>query len=126
MKYEIDNKDNLVNLRNAIQFQADDEVNVVDLDAENICELKDSYIGKYIAQCDICKQLVYLDDKDLDKIETCPYCGFNHCFYLIGQVSAIPMETFVDDLKDEEDEKLYSKSELVYGEAADDNKENLQ
>ena len=119
MDYKVDNDNDLIDLKNAMQFQNDDTVNVVDLDAENICDIKDSYIGKYIAQCDVCNQLVYLDDRNLDKIEACPYCGFNHCFYLIGQVTSIPMETFVDDLKDEEDQ-LYSKSELVYGEAVQD------
>ena len=124
MEYSVNNKNDMTDLKNAIQVEADDEVNIVDMDAENISDLKDSYVGKYIAQCDICKQLIYVEDRDLTKIEACPYCGFNHCFYLIGQVTAVPVETFVDDLKDEQDEKIYSKAELVYGKAVED-KDNI-
>jgi len=118
MTYDVDNKNNIVDLKNAIQFQSDDTVNVVDLEADSLADIKKDYVGKYIAQCDICGQLVYIEDKDLEKIETCPYCGFDHCFYLIGQVVAIPQEVYVDDMKDKEDETLYDVKELVYGKAA--------
>ena len=119
MEYKIDNKSEIIDLKNAIQFQADDDVNVVDLEAEKVEDLKKSYVGKYIAQCDICDQLIYVEDKDLTQIEACPYCGFNHCFYLIGKVEAVPMEDFAADLKEDEENKLYTKSELVYGEAVE-------
>lgn len=119
MTYNVDNKNNLVDLKNAIQFQNTEDVNVIDLEAENICDIKDSYVGKYIAQCDICNQLIYVEDKDLEKIEACPYCGFDHCFYLIGQVAAITPNEYEETLKAEDESKLYDKSQLVYGEAAD-------
>ena len=126
MTYDIDNKDNIINLKNAMQFQSDDTVNVIDLQADDITEIKKDYVGKYIAQCDICNQLVYIDDKDLEKIETCPYCGFNHCFYLIGQVVAVPQEVYVDEMKDKSDDNIYDVKELVYGKAADNQISNVK
>lgn len=126
MTYDIDNKDNIINLKNAMQFQSDDTVNVIDLQADDITEIKKDYVGKYIAQCDICNQLVYIDDKDLEKIETCPYCGFNHCFYLIGQVVAVPQEVYVGEMKDKSDDNIYDVKELVYGKAADNQISNAK
>lgn len=126
MTYDVDNKDNIINLKNAMQFQSDDTVNVIDLQADDITEIKKDYVGKYIAQCDICNQLVYIDDKDLEKIETCPYCGFNHCFYLIGQVVAVPQEVYVDEMKDKSDDNIYDVKELVYGKAADNQINNVK
>ena len=49
MTYDVDNKDNIINLKNAMQFQSDDTVNVIDLQADDITEIKKDYVGKYIA-----------------------------------------------------------------------------
>lgn len=120
MEYNIDNKNDVIDLKNAMQYQNDSDVIVIDTEAQSKEDLKKSYVGKYIAQCDICDQLLYTDDRDLSTIEACPYCGFNDCFYLIGVVTAIPTEQFVQEYKEDQEDKDLSKTDLVYGEAVKD------
>lgn len=117
MEYNVGNKEEVIKLNNAMQYKLNPEVEVADLDAENICDLKPSYIGKYIVECDVCKQHIYHDTMDLTDIEACPYCGFGDCFILVGQVAPIQMKSYVDDLKQDEEAKEFSKADLVYGEA---------
>lgn len=119
MKYEIDNGDEaVIDLKNAIQYKNNPDIPVIDMGAKTADELKDSYVGKYIVKCDICDQLLYSDDKDLTKIKACPYCGFDDCFYIVGIVQAVPEEEFVDEYK--EDQDGLTKTELVYGEATNE------
>ena len=79
---------------------------VVDVDAETIEELKDSYIGNVILRCPACKTLIYKkpeliekDDSQADDAdavynvgETCPHCGSKDGFELVGQVASLDVE----------------------------------
>lgn len=77
--------------------KADHIEQIVDVDAETIDELKDSYIGNAILQCPVCKTLIYkkpeaLEQSDEDKElynceEECPHCGSKEGFKLVGQVA---------------------------------------
>ncbi len=113
----MDNETEVVKLNNAMAFQNNPEVEVADLDAENLLDIKPSYIGKYIVECEVCKQHIYHDTLDITDIEACPYCGFSECFIVIGQVAPITTKTFVDELKQDEEEKKFSTADLVYGDA---------
>ena len=84
MEYKTNNDKDMIKLNNAMEFKNNPEVEVIDMDAENILDIKPSYIGKYIVECNICKQHIYHDTMDLTDIEACPYCGFGECFILIG------------------------------------------
>lgn len=117
MEYNTENATDIIKLNNAMAFKNNPTVEVSDLDTENILDLKPSYVGKYIVECQICKQHIYNDDLDVTKIEACPYCGFTDCFVVIGQVAPVTKDQFVDDLKDDEDEKQFTTADLVYGEA---------
>jgi len=117
MEYNMDNKVEVTKLNNAMQFQNNPEIEVADLDAENILDIKPSYVGKYIVECQVCKQHIYHDTLDITDIEACPYCGFGECFIVVGQVAPVPVSTMVDELKKDEEEKQFTKSELVYGDA---------
>lgn len=77
------------------QVGEDDDIEIVDLQAEAEDELQDSYNGKVILQCKICKSDVF-EDKDNIEISDdglvnasseCPYCQSNDGYNIIGQVS---------------------------------------
>lgn len=87
-------------------FIEDDEssvevINVIDPEAENEDELKDSYEGDVILRCSVCKQDMYKSPEDVviseseelaNIDETCPNCYSTDGFYIIGQVAPYPPE----------------------------------
>ena len=87
----------------------DDVVDIIDINVDDEEDLEDSYIGKVICQCDICKSLVYFDkneiivDEDSDTVnntEECPYCFSSNGFKVIGEVSPfkeVSVEAIDDD-----------------------------
>lgn len=76
---------------------------IVDVNADTVDDLKKTYIGSTILQCQTCKTMIYKDPKDLvepeevqadgEKLynvdEECPHCGAADGFELIGQVAAL-------------------------------------
>lgn len=76
---------------------------VVDVDADTVEELKDSYVGNVLLRCPVCKTPIFkkpeLLEKDEDSDaynvgETCPHCGSKDGFELVGQIATldIPQE----------------------------------
>lgn len=82
----------------------DSEEKIVDVDANTVDQLKDSYIGNAILQCPVCRTLLYKKPDDLRKDddtpegtpqddvlynvgEDCPHCGSEAGFNLVGQVA---------------------------------------
>ena len=75
---------------------------IVDVDAETIDELKDSYIGNVILQCPVCRTLIYKKPEAIEKDENdeniynveeeCPHCGAKDGFELVGQVASLDVE----------------------------------
>ena len=98
---------------------------IVDVDANTIDELKDSYVGNAILQCPICRTLVYkkpdalkkADEENIyNKEETCPHCGSLDGYLLVGQVATYdtPFETeekATTGAPDEEEIKDLAKSD---------------
>ncbi len=75
---------------------------VVDVDAETVEELKDSYLGNVILRCPSCKTMIYKKPELLEKDgegdiynvgETCPHCGSKDGFELVGQVASLDIPT---------------------------------
>ena len=61
--------------------KAEDKKRVIDPDAKNEEELKSSYVGKVIIDCNQCHSKIYkdkedivIDGEDANKEEECPYC----------------------------------------------------
>lgn len=97
----------LVNLSDAEQVEkakelldkektSEEEV-IVDVDADTVDKLKDSYIGNAILRCPVCGTLIYKkpdalvkdEEKNLYNIEeVCPHCKAEDGFELVGQVAA--------------------------------------
>lgn len=82
------------------------EEKIVDVDANTIDELKDSYVGNAILQCPVCRTLIYKkpdalvkeEDSDVfNKEEPCPHCGSEDGFELVGQVAEMSVEAEVED-----------------------------
>lgn len=78
----------------------DDAVQVIDVEATTEDELKDSYVGKVILDCQVCHSKHYADKENivLDETETlanvgeeCPYCYTVDGFKIIGEIK--PFET---------------------------------
>ena len=101
------------------EFEADtdfeDEVKVIDPDADSEEDLEDSYVGKVILDCCVCHSKLYKDEEDV-KIsddeelanidEECPYCYSTEGFKIIGEVSEFESEEEKEETdKDDEDEK---------------------
>lgn len=79
----------------------DDLVKIIDPEAETEDELKDSYIGKVIINCNICHSNIF-KDKEAIEIDTdgivnvedqCPYCGEESGFAIIGEITPFNAST---------------------------------
>lgn len=83
---------------------------IVDVDAETIDELKDSYVGNAILRCPICKTLIYKKPEDVTKgegelynvDEECPHCHEVEGFELVGQVAKLTNDKSNDIAKEQE------------------------
>ena len=108
------------------EFEADtdfeDEVKVIDPDADSEEDLEDSYVGKVILDCCVCHSKLYKDEEDV-KIsddeelanidEECPYCYSTEGFKIIGEVSEFESEEEKEETdKDDEDEKSDEEEEI--------------
>lgn len=86
-----------------------DKKRVIDPEAKNEEELKSSYVGKVIIDCNQCHSKVYkdkedivIDGDDVNKEEECPYCFATEGFKVVGEVAPYT-ETKVDvEVKDED------------------------
>ena len=108
----------LDNLGSFIGQALDDEsVDVIDLEAEAQEDLKKSYIGKVICDCNICHSNIFFNKEDIvineDGVanidDECPYCMSNDGYTVIGEIQAydpgleveIDAEVSDDELADE-------------------------
>lgn len=91
----------------------DDEMisDVYDLEAEAKEELKQSYIGKVILDCNVCHSNVFFDKDQITEDEDglccvdieCPYCMSNEGYTIIGEVKPfVDEEEPVDEIEDVE------------------------
>jgi len=98
------------------------EMQVVDVDADTVDKLKDSYIGNVLLQCPICRTPIFkqpdklvkdeenLADNPDDQLynvgEQCPHCGQEKGFNLVGQVANMNVDN------DKEDEETTGEEEI--------------
>lgn len=85
----------------------DDIIRVVDDEATSEEELKDSYVGKVIVNCNICHSHIFKNKEDINVDpegivngdEQCPYCGEQDGFTVVGEIApyAPEAETTTDD-----------------------------
>lgn len=92
----------------------EDDVQIIDPEAETEEDLQDNYIGKVILDCCVCHSKLYKEKSEVDIDETgelanvgeeCPYCFTPDGFKVIGEVVAFGEES-------EEDEETESEEEV--------------
>ena len=100
----------------ADDIEAPEEETIIDVEAETEDDLKDSYIGKVILECDCCHARIYKDIADVvidDETglanieERCPVCSTESGFNVIGKIE----EFNKDELKDRPEEESEDKPE---------------
>lgn len=103
----------------------DTDVEVIDLEAEAKEDLKNSYMGKVIVDCNVCHSNIFMNKEDVVvdeegnvNMETeCPYCMSNEGYTIIGEVAPYgaeteepeedvePEEEPIEDVESEEDDE---------------------
>ena len=112
-----------------INSAEDDETisDVYDLEAEAKEDLKQSYIGKVILDCNVCHSNVFFDKADVTEDESglvckdieCPYCMSNEGYTIIGEVKPFAeegseeLEEPIEDTLDKEDILSDDESEEI-------------
>lgn len=96
--------------------ELEDDITIIDTEAETEDDLQDNYIGKVILDCCVCHSKLYKDKSEVNVDETgelanvgeeCPYCYTPDGFKVIGEVTAFnndddtgaedePIEEFLD------------------------------
>ena len=103
----------------------EDDVQIIDPEAETEEKLQDNYIGKVILDCCVCHSKLYKDPAEVELDETgelanvgeeCPYCFTPDGFKVIGEV--VPFAS-----KDEEDEENEPKEPAADSEESTDAEE---
>ena len=91
----------------------DDEAMIIDLEAQAEDELKQSYNGKVIINCNVChsnifinKEEIELDEEDNVNIDLeCPYChSIGEGYTIIGEVKPFEEEAEEEEIEDEVEE----------------------
>ena len=108
----------------------DDNIQVIDPEAETPEELEDSYIGKVILDCCVCHSKLYKDkdevvideDGDLANVdEECPFCYCVDGFKIVGEVKEFDKDDSDDDENGEKDDND-EKDEVEVEETEEDEK----
>lgn len=100
---------------------------VVDVEADKVEDLKDSYVGNFILQCSVCHTLVYKepelvvsseeDEEIVNVEEACPHCKAEEGFIIVGKVAPI---------KDEEQEESEDEATSEDENQSEDEEENTE
>ena len=96
---DILDKDEVEEGKKFIEEDDDEHIEqVVDVDADTVEELKDSYVGNVLLRCPVCKTPIFKkpellekqEDTDIYNVgETCPHCGSKDGFELVGQIATM-------------------------------------
>ena len=87
----------------------EDDISIIDPEAETEDDLQDNYIGKVILDCCVCHSKLYKDKSEIEIDETgelanvgeeCPYCYTSDGFKVIGEVVAFDGDS-EDDAEEE-------------------------
>ena len=102
----------------------DYDLAIIDLEAEAEEDLKQSYVGKVILDCNVCHSNIFIDKDDIVVDEEgnanieleCPYCMSNEGYTIIGQVEPYEEETEEEEVESEDDietEEVPSEEEMA-------------
>ncbi len=106
----------------------DSDLAIIDLEAEAEEDLKQSYVGKVILDCNVCHSNIFIDKDEIVVDEDgnanieleCPYCMSNEGYTIIGQVEPYEEENEEEEVEPEDDieiEEVPSEEEMAETEA---------
>lgn len=106
----------------------DSDLSIIDLEAEAEEDLKQSYVGKVILDCNVCHSNIFIDKDEIVVDENgnanieleCPYCMSNEGYTIIGQVEPYTEETEEEEIEPEDDieiEEIPSEEKMAETEA---------
>ena len=122
------------------QAMSDEDIDIIDLEAEAEEDLKKSYIGKVICDCNVCHSNIFYNKEDIvideDGIvnpeEECPYCMSLDGYTIVGEIKpyeegvAEESEDEVDLDVDLDDDEEAEEPIEIESEEDDDLDESLQ
>ena len=100
-----DDTESFMDIVNSDEYAEDEMISdVYDLEAEAKEDLKQSYIGKVILDCNVCHSNVFFNKDEITENEDgicceeieCPYCMSNEGYTIIGEVKPYQEEEDVD------------------------------
>ena len=94
------NTDDMDDLRLFKKDDSEDVTRIIDTDAKSDEEIKKSYLGKIIINCNVCHSNIFKDDEDItidedgtvNSEDICPYCGEDAGFTIIGKICPVDKE----------------------------------
>lgn len=107
-------------LKDFLDSDTEETVDIIDPNAEDEEEVKDSYIGDVVLECSVCHSMIYKDaseilkdeesEEDLVNVgEECPYCMSADGYKIVGQITPFEVEADytveVEPKEDSEDDK---------------------
>jgi hypothetical protein len=118
----------------ADDIEAPTEEEIIDVEADEVEDLQDNYIGKVILECDSCHTRIYKDiadviideDSGLANIdEECPVCSNAFGWNVIGKIEKFDAAAFEEEPKDEKDTEVEEEPEISDEEIGEALKEAL-
>ena len=118
----------------ADDIEAPTEEEIIDVEADEVEDLQDNYIGKVILECDSCHTRIYKDiadviideDSGLANIdEECPVCSNAFGWNVIGKIEKFDADAFEEEPKDEEEVEVEEEPEISDEEIGEALKEAL-
>lgn len=116
----LNDSDSFAEMKSIMDISDDDEVAVIDPNAENDEELSDSYVGKVILDCCVCHSKQYKDASEVtlneegdlaNEGEECPFCYSTDGFTVVGQVAPFDEDEVTDDVNVEVDNEPESEDD---------------
>ena len=94
------------------QAMSDEDIDIIDLEAEAEEDLKKSYIGKVICDCNVCHSNIFYNKEDIvidedgvvNPEDECPYCMSLDGYTIVGEIK--PYEEGVTEEEHEDDVDL--------------------
>lgn len=103
------------------QDDLQDDISVIDPEAETEEDIKDSYVGKVILDCCVCHSKLYKDKEEVQVDEEealanigeeCPYCYTSDGFKVIGEVAPFDTEEVEEETETEETDETEDTEDI--------------
>lgn len=121
--------DGINKLDSTMEDDVADTIDVIDAEANTEDDVKDSYIGKVIINCNVCHSHIFSNKEDINiddsgivnGEEACPYCGEQEGFTIVGKIERFEVES--DDNCEDDDEEISDVSDEQETETTDETDE---